>query len=248
MDPRLLRYYNQELRYLREMGGEFAREFPKIAGRLGMEGMEVSDPYVERLIEGCAFLAARVQLKQDAEFPELAQRLVEMVSPNLVAPLPSMLVARIQCANDPNLLNGFRIPRGSALMGAETALSRTRCEFRTAQDVVLTPIRVVGAEYFLSAADLSLSTLGLPERPRSGVRVKLELPTGCRSASSSSDRSASTLAACPMWRCASTSCWWEPASACWPAPLEEGATRPGSSSPARVCAPWVFATRRRCCR
>ena len=71
MDPRLLRYYNQELRYLREMGGEFAREFPKIAGRLGMEGMEVADPYVERLIEGCAFLAARVQLKQDAEFPQL---------------------------------------------------------------------------------------------------------------------------------------------------------------------------------
>ncbi len=86
MDPRLLRYYNQELRYLREMGGEFAREFPKIAGRLGMEGMEVSDPYVERLIEGCAFLAARVQLKQDAEFPELAQRLIEMISPNLAAP------------------------------------------------------------------------------------------------------------------------------------------------------------------
>ena len=98
MDPRLLRYYNQELRYLREMGGEFAREFPKIAGRLGMEGMEVSDPYVERLIEGCAFLAARVQLKQDAEFPELAQRLIEMISPNLAAPIPSMLVARIQCA------------------------------------------------------------------------------------------------------------------------------------------------------
>ena len=52
MDPRLLRYYNQELRYLREMGGEFAREFPKIAGRLGMEGLEVADPYVERLLEG----------------------------------------------------------------------------------------------------------------------------------------------------------------------------------------------------
>ena len=178
MDPRLLRYYNQELRYLREMGGEFAREFPKIAGRLGMEGMEVSDPYVERLIEGCAFLAARVQLKQDAEFPELAQRLIEMVSPNLAAPIPSMLVARVQCTNDPNLVNGFRLPRGSALLGAETALSRTRCEFRTAQDVVLTPVKVTSAEYFLGAADLGLSTLPLPERPRSGVRVKLELPAG----------------------------------------------------------------------
>jgi type VI secretion system protein ImpG len=178
MDPRLLRYYNQELRYLREMGAEFAREFPKIAGRLGMEEMEVSDPYVERLIEGCAFLAARVQLKQDAEFPELSQRLVEMISPNLTAPIPSMLVARIQCANDPNLVNGFRIPRGSALIGAETALSRTRCEFRTAQDVVLTPIRVASAEYFLSAADLGLSNLPLPERPRSGVRIKFDLPAG----------------------------------------------------------------------
>ena len=178
MDPRLLRYYNQELRYLREMGGEFAREFPKIAGRLGMEGMEVADPYVERLIEGAAFLAARVQLKQDAEYPQLSQRLLEMVCPNLSAPIPSMLVARINPANDPNLINGFRIARGSTLIGPETAMSRTRCEFRTAQDVVLTPIKVAGAEYFLSAADLALSNLPLPERPRSGVRLKLQLPSG----------------------------------------------------------------------
>ncbi len=56
MDARLLRYYNQELRYLREIGGEFAVEFPKIASRLGMEGLEVTDPYIERLLEGCAFL------------------------------------------------------------------------------------------------------------------------------------------------------------------------------------------------
>src|ERR1700729_3984345 len=113
MDPRLLGYYNQELRYLREMGGEFAREFPKIAGRLGMEGLEVADPYVERLIEGVAFLAARVQLKQDAEFPQLSQRLLEMVCPNLTAPTPSMLVAQLRPKNDPNLLAGFLLPRGT---------------------------------------------------------------------------------------------------------------------------------------
>ena len=93
MDPRLLRYYNQELRYLREMGGEFAKEFPKVASRLGLDTLEVSDPYVERLLEGCAFLAARVQLKQDAEFPRLSHRLLELVYPNLLAPVPSMMVA-----------------------------------------------------------------------------------------------------------------------------------------------------------
>ena len=62
MDPRLLRYYNAELQHLREMGAEFATQFPKIAARLRMDGIEVADPYVERLLEGFAFLAARVQL------------------------------------------------------------------------------------------------------------------------------------------------------------------------------------------
>ena len=51
MDPRLVTYYNRELQYMREMGGEFAREFPKVAGRLGLDGFECADPYVERLLE-----------------------------------------------------------------------------------------------------------------------------------------------------------------------------------------------------
>ena len=62
MDTRLLEYYNQELQYIREMGAEFAEAYPRIAARLGMDGIECADPYVERLIESFAFLAARVQL------------------------------------------------------------------------------------------------------------------------------------------------------------------------------------------
>ena len=75
MDPRLLDSYNRELQHVREVGAEFAREYPKIAGRLGLEGFECADPYVERLLEGFAFLAARVQLKIDAAFPRLTQHL-----------------------------------------------------------------------------------------------------------------------------------------------------------------------------
>ena len=73
MDPRLLRLYSDELTHLRERGAEFAREFPKIASRLSMDGVEVTDPYVERLLEGFAFLTARIQLKLDAEYPRLVQ-------------------------------------------------------------------------------------------------------------------------------------------------------------------------------
>src|SRR5207244_7729104 len=58
MDPRLLQYYNLELQHLRETGAEFAQQFPKIAARLGMHGLEVADPYARRLLEGVAFLAA----------------------------------------------------------------------------------------------------------------------------------------------------------------------------------------------
>ena len=73
MDRRLLRYYDLELQHLRNMGVEFAREFPRIAGRLGMEGLTCADPFVERLMEGVAFLTARVHLKLDAEFPRFTR-------------------------------------------------------------------------------------------------------------------------------------------------------------------------------
>lgn len=63
MDPRLLEYYNRELSYLRETGAEFATLHPKIAARLGMQGTDIADPYVERMIEAFSFLSARTQLK-----------------------------------------------------------------------------------------------------------------------------------------------------------------------------------------
>ena len=94
MDARLLEYYNRELRYLRELGGEFARDFPKIAGRLGLDAFECADPYVERLLEGFAFLAARVHLKIDGEFPRFTEQLLGLVCPHYLGPTPSMAVVQ----------------------------------------------------------------------------------------------------------------------------------------------------------
>lgn len=82
MDPRLLALYNQELAHLREVGAEFALEFPKVARRLSMDGLEVADPYVERLLEGFAFMAARTQLKLEAEYPQFIEQMLESVAPS----------------------------------------------------------------------------------------------------------------------------------------------------------------------
>src|SRR5258705_13775416 len=96
MDRRLLDYYNRELQHVREVGAEFAREFPQIAGRLGLEGFECADPSVERLIEGFAFLAAQVQVKVDAEFPRFSQPPLETIHPGYLAPIPSMAMVQFQ--------------------------------------------------------------------------------------------------------------------------------------------------------
>lgn len=179
MDPRLLRYYNQELQYLHEMGAEFAQQFPKIAARLGMEGIEVADPYVERLMEGASFLAARVQLRLDAEFPRFTQRLLEIIYPGYLAPTPAMLIAQFQPQlTESNLATGFIVPRGSTMRSQLGKDDFTPCEFRTAQDVTLWPIELVEAKYFSFAPDLPLTTLPIAQKIKGGVRLRFKSTAG----------------------------------------------------------------------
>jgi type VI secretion system protein ImpG len=180
MDSRLVHLYNQELAHLREMGAEFAQQFPKIAGRLGISGTEVpSDPYVERLLEGTAFLAARVQLKLDAEFPRFTQRLLEIVYPGYVAPTPAMLIAQLQPdLDEANLAPGVVVRRGSAMRSNLGKGDTMACEFRTAHDVTLWPIKINSAEYFTLAPDLPLASLRYAQQIKGGIRLHLESTAG----------------------------------------------------------------------
>lgn len=179
MDPRLLRYYNEELQHLREVGAEFAVAYPKVAGRLGVDGTEVSDPYVERLLEGFAFMAARVQLKLDAEFPRFTRHMLEAVMPHYLAPTPSMAVVRIAPdLAEGGLAEGFPVPRGSALRSQLGPDDKTACEYRTGHDVSLWPLEIVEAEYLPTAA--SIGNIGLPvlNGARAAIRIRLRTTAG----------------------------------------------------------------------
>ena len=179
MDARLLRYYNRELQHVREMGAEFAREFPKIAGRLGMDGTEVQDPYVERLLEGFAFLAARVQLKIDSEFPRFSQNLLDLVYPHYLSPLPSMAVVQFTpILEEGALAEGYVIPRDTSLRSALSGGDKTRCEFRTGQDVTLWPLEVTEAKYFGSAGALATINVERLDRVKAGIRLSLRTAGG----------------------------------------------------------------------
>lgn len=175
MDPRLLDLYEHELRYFRESSGEFARAYPKIARRLGLDGPEVADPYVERLIEASAFLSARVMLKLDAEYPRFAAQLLDIVYPHFMAPTPAMLVA--ECApklDDSGLASGPVLPRGSALRLRRALGQNTHCEFRTAQDMRVWPIELGQARCFSHAPDLPLGRHPGARAVRGGLRLTLK--------------------------------------------------------------------------
>jgi type VI secretion system protein ImpG len=179
MDPRLLKYYNRELNFIREMGGEFAKEYPKIAGRLRLEGIDCADPYVERLLEGFAFLAARVQLKIDSEFPRFTQHLLEMVYPQYLAPIPSATMVKFDPdLKEGSLVEGFTLPRGSAMRGKMLSDELTPCDFRTAHDLTLWPLKLVDAEYFVNVGDFAGITTVDGRKAAAAIRLRIETTAG----------------------------------------------------------------------
>jgi type VI secretion system protein ImpG len=181
MDPRLLRYYNQELQHVRETGAEFASAYPKIAGRLGMEGMECADPYVERLLEGFAFMSARVQMKLDAQHPVFTQHLLRMLYPQYLAPVPSMTVVEMSPDSGETLPGeGHLVPRGTALRSQIGFGERTACEYRTAHAVNLLPLSLDEVRYFSSPAAIAAAGLGVPPggSPRAALRLRFKLGAG----------------------------------------------------------------------
>jgi type VI secretion system protein ImpG len=179
MDPRLLEYYNRELQFIQEMGAEFAEAYPRIAARLGLEGLECADPYVERLLEGFAFLAARIQLKLDARHPDFTQHLLEMIYPHFLAPVPSCTVVEFA----PDLkegaqLAGVTIPRGAVLRTPLGKGDRTACEFRTGHAVTLWPLTVVEAKYLAGTGALAMQGIAVDARARAGIRLRLKATPG----------------------------------------------------------------------
>lgn len=182
MNRPFLELYNEELRHIREHAAEFAKEYPKIAARLALdkEGRDVCpDPFVERLLEGFAYMAARVQLKLEAEFPRFTQGILETVYPDYMAPWPSAAIVCFEPKwEDKALAEGAVIPRGTVLNSLRVKDEATVCTFTTAHSLPLVPFRVSAGR---SGADYHTRTLGplnlrshCPEA-RAALRIRLEL-------------------------------------------------------------------------
>jgi len=173
----LLEYYENELTFLRQLGKEFAEKHPKIASRLQLDVNRCEDPHVERLLEGFAFLTARIQLRLEAEFPRFTQGLLETIYPHYLAPMPATSIVNFDPKlDDPNsLLSGYAIPRGTQLRAF--AGDDKPCIFTTAHPVTLWPLQLVRADYL--AGDLSAVGVRASDEATAVLRLRLQLPPNC---------------------------------------------------------------------
>lgn len=127
------KYFQDELGYLRELGREFSNAHPALAPMLADRG---ADPDVERLLEGVAFLTARIRQKLDDEIPEVIVALSELLFPHLVRPLPCATILELKPL--PGALRENRtIARGSEF--ASIPVDGTPCRFRSCFDVEMVP-------------------------------------------------------------------------------------------------------------
>ncbi len=160
MSDALLPYYNRELDAIRRLAAEFSLAHPKIAGRLRLSPDSVDDPHVARLLEGIAFLAARVHHRLDDEFPELTDALLEVLYPHYLAPFPSCFIARF--APQAGLQNPAALPAG---LNLDTEPVRgERCRYRSAYPVTVLPVEI-------EAARLTGLPINAPVNPIAGGAV-----------------------------------------------------------------------------
>ncbi|SCK08542.1 type VI secretion system baseplate subunit TssF [Vogesella sp. LIG4] len=168
----LLPYYERELGHLRELSGEFARRYPKIAGRLQLEGDQCEDPHTERLIEAFAFLTARVHKKLDDDYPEVATSFLDVMYPHYLQPMPAATVVQFECdAQRPEIGKRYRIERGQQVLAP--AIQGVNCKFRSVYPVDLYPLQLQEAKLELTSGSPYLRGLA----PDAAAVLTLKLQT-----------------------------------------------------------------------
>ncbi|GGF34698.1 type VI secretion system protein ImpG [Aliidongia dinghuensis] len=168
MSDDFLPHYNRELDALRRLAGDFAEANPKIAGRLRLAPDKIDDPFVERLMEGVAFLSARAQQRLDDEFPEISDALLSVLYPHALSPVPSAAIVQFGC--QPGLKVPVIVPAGTAL---ETEpVQGEPCRFRTAYETVLWPVEIESVR--LTGLPLAAPVFPGLSGARSSLRIVLK--------------------------------------------------------------------------
>jgi type VI secretion system protein ImpG len=172
LDRVFLEYYEEELTHVRALAAEFADMHPAVARNLSLDVVPCADPYVERLLEGVAYLAARTRLKLDGDGARFARTVLDTLYPDLLGPTPATSLVAFQPG--PQLMTttgGHLVKRGARLVAGLRQGLATRATYTTAQDVTLWPLEVTGVSYWQDLSALAAAGVA----PPGGVEVEAGL-------------------------------------------------------------------------
>lgn len=178
MADELLPYYEKELAFIRQMGASFAKEHPKVAGRLGISSDTIEDPHVSRLIEGFAYLNARIQHKLDDDFPELSDAILSVLFPHYQRPIPSTSI--VQFVPDKDQLDAPYTVERHTLLETEH-FQGENCRFSTVYETELLPVEVsdaslVGIPFSTPGSDSVRGAAGVLKLTIKGFTPDISLP------------------------------------------------------------------------
>lgn len=147
MDRVFLEYYEEELAHIRGLASEFAQMHPAVARNLSLDTVPCPDPYVERLLDGVAFLAARTRLKVDAERSRFSRAILDVLYPDLVSPAPAVGMVVLKPGQQvQTMTEGHLVRRQTRLVSSLQPGLSTRATYTTAQDVTLWPIEITAVQ------------------------------------------------------------------------------------------------------
>jgi len=152
-------YFESEMRLLQDAAQEFAEAYPEQAAMLNLKAVKDRDPYVERLLEGMAFLTAQVRERIDDGVPELSENLLDQLNPALCRPFPSYTLVRL----DPEQQISETVPlrKGTSVKALNVGPDNVTCEYTTTAALSVQPIQI--------------DDVSVVERIGGGTQIKLHI-------------------------------------------------------------------------
>ena len=135
-----LKYYQEELLFLRKKGGAFAKQYPQIAELIDLKNAQSTDPHTERIIESVAFMSAKLHQKIDDNSQNIAFHLLNSISPNLTHSFPPCSVVNFCAKNEENLSDYVCIPKNTNL--STMSKNGVLCYFRTIYPINIYPLLI----------------------------------------------------------------------------------------------------------
>ncbi|WP_421315160.1 type VI secretion system baseplate subunit TssF [Aeromonas veronii] len=160
-------YFRDELAFLRLQGREFADSYPELTRFLSEQN---TDPDVERLLEGFAFLTGNLRAKIEDEFPELTHGLLNMLWPNYLRPVPSMTI--MQFSVIPGAIAQPALVRQGCQLDS-LPIDDVTCHFQTCHDAWVYPaeMRQITAQSGNDLSTISLDIALHAPLPLSGLQL-----------------------------------------------------------------------------